>query len=149
MPTPYEVRGLTGGTAMGDPVPGVRVQVGVVCGPRFQALVDPLQQQDVVRVIAGEVVPRAFFALHAAQPEVLTRMRELTADREDGAQIIEFIAIELEKASRCDQRIKGLKWTTGLQFMEQESGEAFLYVEINVMGDDDIGLIQDAPEVPH
>ncbi len=134
---------------MWDPFPGVHVQVGVVCGPRFQTLINPLKQDNVVRVICHEVVPRALFALKAAKPEVLTRMRELTATPKDGAQVIEFIAVEFEELSCSEEGIEGLEWTTGLQFMEEEPGVAFLYIECYIMGDNDVGLIEYSPEVLH
>ncbi len=134
---------------MRDAAASIEVEVGVVGGPRFKAVVDPLQQENIARIITRHVVPRALLALHAAKPEVLTRCLELAADMEDRAEIIEFIAIELEEFSRREEGIESLEWRARAKLMEQESGVALLYIECYVVGDDNVGFIQDLPEVMH
>ncbi len=127
----------------------INIKIGVVCGPRFETAVDPFEEQNVVSVITRHVIPSALLALHTAEPEVFARMRELAPDVEDCAKVVKFVGIKLEEFSCSDKRVKGLEWTTRAELVEEESGEALLYVECNVVGDDNVSLVQDTPKVLH
>ncbi len=134
---------------MRDATVSIDVEIGVICGPRFQAFVDPLEQEDVLSVIARHVVPSALSALHAAEPEVFTRIGELTSNAEDGTKIVQFVTVKLKEFACSDKRVIGLEWAAWTKLVEEEPGEALLYIECYVVGDDDIGPIKDVPKFLH
>ncbi len=129
---------------------GIDVEVRMVGSERFQTLIDPLKQSNILGVIAMHLIPRACFALHAAKPEVFARMCDFAATAEDATEVVEFITIELEELARNLQCINGLEWRWSMELVGDEAGARLLKIEgIPIVSDDDISRVQNAPKVLH
>jgi hypothetical protein len=64
--------------------------------PRPELEINPLQQQHVTRVVSLHDTPGVRVPGHAAEPQMLSCMRELPTDPERSTQVVQSVAVELE-----------------------------------------------------
>ena len=129
---------------------GIEVEVRMIGSKRFQALIDPLKQSNILGVIAKHLIPRACFALHAAKPEVFARMCDFAATAEDATEVVEFITIELEELARNLQCIDGLEWRWSMELVGEEAGAGLLEIEgVPIVSDDDISRVKQQKKAFH
>jgi hypothetical protein len=123
-------------------------EIRVGGGPRTQFEVYPLKQGDILTIVAAHGGPRFWVTAHATEPEMLSGMRELAADPEVFAKVIQFIAIELEVPPGNLEGVHRLVWARRLHPLSDEAGVGLPQVEaIPIVRYDDIGIVDDRPQV--
>src|SRR5262245_22968393 len=111
---------------------------------------DPLKQVHVPDVVPLHQRPGSWIASHAAEPEDGPGMGELPAELEVATEVVQPVTVELEMFLRdlecVDRSIRA--WRPHV--VCNETGVCLPDVEsIAVVGNDDVGLVEELPQVPH
>ena len=113
----------------------VEVHIGMIA-PRSQALINPLQEPNIVGVIAPHDLPALWIARHAAKPKVFARIRKFCTNAEITSEIIKTIRIIFKITSSQFEGINSLVGGWRLESVDEESGIGFSDIEtVPVMRD--------------
>ncbi len=117
-------------------------------GPSAQLEIDLLQQFNITGVVAPHEPPCGGLALHTALPQMEAGMGKLSADLEIGPEVVKPIGDERKLVARDLEGVDRLIRTWRLKAVFDKTRVGFLEVEfVAVVGDDDIGLVKEPPQV--
>lgn len=118
-----------------------KTEVGKL-GPRLEALVNPNEKPDILCIIATHEPPGFGVALYTTSPQMGTSIRHFPPTSEIAAEIIKFVAIELERPASELEGIYRLERSWRLVPVNRWAGVDLLDIEgVTIMSNNNIGPV--------
>ena len=94
-------------------------------------------------IVPGHNGPRLGIILHTTEPQLQPLRRELTANAEEAAQVIQAIAVEVKVTTGCQSSVNGYKLLGWLEAVSDHSGLSNLLIEgVSVMGNNNVSFLK-------